>query len=78
MSTSGLWVVAEAAVVVGVEEAEDGVVVAVVVAGEVAAGEVALEGGEEANLSIARQRLASTSEWEHTQVQVLLGRPILT
>jgi hypothetical protein len=63
--------------VVGVEEAEDGVVVAVVVAGEVAVGEVALEGGE-ADVSVARQRLASTSEWEHTQVQVLLGRSIST
>lgn len=59
---SGRWVVAEVAAVVGVEEVEDGVVAVVVVAvGEAAVGEEGLEGGE-VDVSVARQRLASTSE----------------
>jgi len=58
---SGRWVVAEVAAVVGVE-VEDGVVAVVVVAvGEAAVGEEGPEGGE-ADVSVARQRLASTSE----------------
>ena len=65
MSMKGLWVVVEAG---AVEVVEDVVVVAVVV-GEAAADEECLEGGD-TDVYVAPKRLANTSEWKHTHVQV--------
>jgi hypothetical protein len=79
MSMNGLWVVvAEADAVAGVVEAEDGVAVAVEAAGEVAADEESLEGGD-TDVHVTPKRLASTNEWKNIHMfRCLLGRaPII-